>query len=138
MMRSDTFWAESSAIAEPDRRMMTRLMLFIVLFIIPFLLKRKIVVLLCRVCDFFACELLQCAYYAETCVSRLDYIIDISVACRIVRVAEQIVVFLFLGFCDLCLLCRVLHCLDLLCLNIPASQCGSVQLIALDFLRLAV
>ena len=48
-----------------------------------------------------ACELLEGADHAEACVAWLDHIIDVSVACCIVRVAEKVVVFLLLLFCSL-------------------------------------
>ena len=67
-----------------------------------------------RIYDFLVGELLKSPDYAEPRVSRLDHVVDVAVACRIVWVAEEVVVFLFLRLCHLCLFCRVFDCLDFL------------------------
>lgn len=59
-------------------------------------------------------ELFESPDHAETCIARFDDIIDVTVACGLVRVAEQVVVFLFLFFGNLGLLGRVLDFLDFL------------------------
>ena len=53
-------------------------------------------------------ELLKGADYAESCVARLDDIIDIAIACSLIRVAEEVIVFSLLLLGDACFLGRVL------------------------------
>lgn len=51
---------------------------------------------LVRILDFLVCKRFECHDDTETCVAWFDDIVDIAVACSIVRVAEKVVVFLFL------------------------------------------
>ena len=67
-----------------------------------------------RILLLLACELLKGADHTEASVARLDHVVDVSVACCILRVAEKGVVFLLLLFCRLGLFCRVLDGLYLL------------------------
>ena len=60
------------------------------------MLEWEIVMFLPRIFLLLAGELLEGADHAEACVARLDHIIDVSVACGIVRIAEKVVVFLLL------------------------------------------
>ena len=65
------------------------------------LLHRQVVVFLCRIDHFFAGKLLKGADDTEAGVARLDDIVDVAVACGIVRIAEQVVVLLLLLLCNL-------------------------------------
>ena len=78
------------------------------------LLKREIVVLLPWVLLLLSSKLFECPDDTETCVARLDHVIYVTVACRAVRIAEEVVVLLLLFLCHTRLLLRVLDCLYIL------------------------
>ena len=59
-------------------------------------------------------ELLKGTDYAEPCVARLDDIIDVAVACCLIRVTEEVIVFSLLLLGDACFLGRVFDGLDVL------------------------
>ena len=61
----------------------------------------------------FAVKLFQCPDYAETGIARLDDIINVTITCSIVRVAEQVIVFRYLPLCGFSPFFIVLKGLDL-------------------------
>lgn len=65
-------------------------------------LHRNTTMLLLRQALALCCQLRQCSAYAETCVARFYYIVDISELCCLVRVSEEIAI-LFLLFQKECL-----------------------------------
>ena len=69
---------------------------------------------LCRNVLLLARKLLESAADAETGVPRLDNVVDVSLLGCLVRVAEEILIFLFLFLFDTFLLVRILYGLDVL------------------------
>ena len=64
--------------------------------------------LLPRVLLLLACQLLEGSYDTEAGVAWFDHVIDVTIACSVVRVAEEIIVFLLLLLCSLgALICIV-------------------------------
>ena len=62
-------------------------------------LQRQVVMLLGWIRHLLACKLLKGPDHAEPGVARLDHVIDVAVACGLVRVAEQVVVLFLLLLC---------------------------------------
>ena len=78
-----------------------------------------------RLFHFLVFQLHKCADDAETGVRRLNDVVDIAECCRIVWIAEELVIFFFLLFLNFCPFCRVTFRLEFLRIEDFYSSVGT-------------